>query len=258
MKITFYAHTAQGKRQEQQDSFLVLDFPTTGQQIAAVADGMGGHPKGAAASLAAINPLQQLFRVDASPSEKEAIIAMRQVMRVADEDVAGLGFRDVPDTHPFSPDAHYRSGPGSTLTVVTAHPKEPYQLVLGHIGDSRAYLFRSEGGVLFMKQLTRDHSEGPYIDRALGNWDTDRSQRSLWQMDENGKPTPYDVSIVKVQTGDVILLCTDGIHGVLSDALIRDAVYISERSGALPRAVVNCALNAGSTDNCTVVVGVVS
>ena len=46
MKITFYAHTAQGKRQEQQDSFLVLDFPTTGQQIAAVADGMGGHPKG--------------------------------------------------------------------------------------------------------------------------------------------------------------------------------------------------------------------
>jgi protein phosphatase len=152
---------------------------------------------------------------------------------------------------------NYRSGPGSTLTVVTAHPKEPYQLVLGHIGDSRAYLFRSEGEVLFMKQLTRDHSEGPYIDRALGNWDTDRSQRSLWQMDENGKPTPYDVGIVKVQTGDVILLCTDGIHGVLSDALIRDAVYISERSDALPRAVVNCALNAGSTDNCTVVVGVV-
>lgn len=251
MKITFYAHTAQGKRQEQQDSFLVLDFPTTGQQIAAVADGMGGHPKGAAASLAAINPLQQLFKVDAF-SEKEAIIAMRQVMRVADNDVTALGFTETADID------NYRSGPGSTLTVVTAHPKEPYQLVLGHIGDSRAYLFRSEGGVLFMKQLTRDHSEGPYIDRALGNWDTDRSQRSLWQMDENGKPTPYDVSIVKAQTGDIILLCTDGIHGVLSDALIRDAVYISERSDALPRAVVNCALNAGSTDNCTVVVGVVS
>lgn len=251
MKITFYAHTAQGKRQEQQDSFLVLDFPTTGQQIAAVADGMGGHPKGAAASLAAINPLQQLFKVDAF-SEKEAIIAMRQVMRVADNDVTALGFTETADID------NYRSGPGSTLTVVTAHPKEPYQLVLGHIGDSRAYLFRSEGGVLFMKQLTRDHSEGPYIDRALGNWDTDRSQRSLWQTDENGKPTPYDVSIVKVQTGGIILLCTDGIHGVLSDALIRDAVYISERSDALPRAVVNCALNAGSTDNCTVVVGVVS
>ena len=175
MKITFYAHTAQGKRQEQQDSFLVLDFPTTGQQIAAVADGMGGHPKGAAASLAAINPLQQLFKVDAF-SEKEAIIAMRQVMRVADNDVTALGFAETADID------NYRSGPGSTLTVVTAHPKEPYQLVLGHIGDSRAYLFRSEGGVLFMKQLTRDHSEGPYIDRALGNWDTDRSQRSLHLM----------------------------------------------------------------------------
>lgn len=254
MKITFYAHTAQGKRQEQQDSFLVLDFPTTGQQIAAVADGMGGHPKGAAASLAAINPLQQLFRADASPSEKEAAIAMRQVMRVADNDVTALGFRETADID------NYRSGPGSTLTVVTAHPKEPYQLVLGHIGDSRAYLLRPReyDGLLRIKKLTRDHSEGPYIDRALGNWDTDRSQRSLWQMDENGKPTPYDVSIAKVQTGDVILLCTDGIHGAISDELIRDAVYISERSDALPRAVVNCALNAGSTDNCTVVVGVVS
>jgi len=253
MKITFYAHTAQGKRAEQQDSFLVLDFPTTGQQIAAVADGMGGHLRGAEASRAAIEPLQQLFRPDAFQSEQEAIAAMRQVMRVADDSVTVLGFRDVPD-------AYYRSGPGSTLTVVTAHPKEPYQLVLGHIGDSRAYLLRprENDGLLRIKQLTRDHSEGPYIDRALGNWDTDRSQRSLWQLDENGKPTPYDVGIVKVRTGDLILLCTDGIHGVLSDALIRDAVYISERSDSLPRAVVNCALNAGSTDNCTVVVGVVS
>jgi serine/threonine protein phosphatase PrpC len=114
--------------------------------------------------------------------------------------------------------------------------------------------------LLRIKQLTRDHSEGPYIDRALGNWDTDRSQRSLWQLDESAKLTPYDVGTVKVRTGDLILLCTDGIHGVLSDEQILTATHIPFSLGfeALPAAVVRDALNAGSTDNCTVVVGVVS
>jgi PPM family protein phosphatase len=147
---------------------------------------------------------------------------------------------------------------------VAAHPDAPFQVVLGHIGDSRAYLLRKreEDGALSIKpikQITRDHSEGPYIDRALGNWDSDRSVRSEWQLDENGKPSPYDVSIVKVRTGDMILLCSDGIHGVLSDEQILSATHIPFSLGfeALPAAVVRDALNAGSSDNCTVVLGIV-
>lgn len=267
MKIKFYANTAQGKRPRQEDNFTILDFPTTGQQIAAVADGMGGHPKGAEASCAAISPLQQLFGSTAFRSGEEVAKEMRRVMRMADDAVAGalsffyeqllrqLGFTETADI------GNYRHGPGSTLTVVAAHPDAPYQLVLGHIGDSRAYLLRQreEDGALGIKQLTRDHSEGPYIDRALGNWDSDRSVRSNWQLDENGKPTPYDVSIVKVRTGDMILLCSDGIHGVLSDQQILSALHAPFHLSheGLPAAVVRDALNAGSSDNCTVVLGVV-
>ena len=249
MKITFYAHTAQGKRQEQQDSFLMLGDSALGLQIAAVADGMGGHPRGADASREVINPFRKILRPDAFRSEQEAVAEMRRVMRVADDAVTRLGLMGTADNN-------YRLGPGSTLTAVAAHPDAPFQVILGHIGDSRAYLLRSGS----IKQLTRDHTQGYGIDRALGNWSTDRSQSSLWHFDGNGKPTPYDVEVVKVQTGDTILLCTDGIHGVLSDEQILTATHIPFSLGfeALPAAVVRDALNAGSTDNCTVVVGVVS
>jgi len=255
MKITFYAHTAQGKRPRQEDNFTILDFPTTGQQIAAVADGMGGHPRGADASREAIEPFRQVFAPTAFRSEKEATAEMRRVMRLADDAVTRLGLEDPADI------GNYRFGPGSTLTVVAAHPAAPYQLVLGHIGDSRAYLFRAEQGGLVLTHLTRDHSEGPYIDRALGNWDSDRSVQSgnEWQLDDNGKPSPYDVRIVKVQPGDMILLCSDGVHGVLGDEPIVDAFCLSVIAGAaaIPPALVDDALNAGSSDNCTVVLGVV-
>jgi len=255
MKITFYAHTAQGKRPRQEDNFTILDFPTTGQQIAAVADGMGGHPKGAEASCAAINPLQQLFRTYAFRSDQERVAEVRKIMRMADDAVTQLGFTETADID------NYRHGPGSTLTLVAAHSDAPFQVVLGHIGDSRAYLLRQreEDGALAIKQITRDHSEGPYIDRALGNWDIDRSEDSDWQIDENGKPTPYDVSIVKVRTGDMILLCSDGIHGVLSDKRILSATHVPFHLSheGLPAAVVRDALAAGSSDNCTVVLGVV-
>lgn len=249
MKITFYAHTAQGKRQEQQDSFLMLGDSALGLQIAAVADGMGGHPRGADASREVINPFRKILRPDAFRSEQEAVAEMRRVMRVADDAVTRLGLMGTADNN-------HRLGPGSTLTAVAAHPDAPFQVILGHIGDSRAYLLRSGS----IKQLTRDHTQGYGIDRALGNWSTDRSQSSLWHFDGNGKPTPYDVEVVKVQTGDTILLCTDGIHGVLSDEQILTATHIPFSLGfeALPAAVVRDALNAGSTDNCTVVVGVVS
>lgn len=255
MKITFYANTAQGKRPRQEDNFTILDFPTTGQQIAAVADGMGGHPKGAEASCAAISPLQQLFGSTAFRSGEEAAKEMRKVMRMADDAVTQLGFTETADID------NYRHGPGSTLTVVAAHSDAPFQVVLGHIGDSRAYLLRQreEDGVLGIQQITRDHSEGPYIDRALGNWDIDQSEDSNWQLDENGKPTPYDVSIVKLRTGDMILLCSNGIHGVLSDQQILSAIHAPFHLSheGLPAAVVRDALNAGSSDNCTVVLGVV-
>lgn len=249
MKITFYAHTAQGKRPDQQDSFLMLGDSALGLQIAAVADGMGGYPRGADASREAINPFREIFVPTAFRSEQEAVSEMRRVMRVADDAVTRLGLMGTADNN-------YRLGPGSTLTTVAAHPDAPFQVILGHIGDSRAYLLRSGS----IKQLTRDHTRGYGIDRALGNWSTDRSQSSLWHFDGNGKPTPYDVEVVKVQTGDMILLCTDGIHGVLSDEQILSATHIPFSLGfeALPAAVVRDALNAGSTDNCTVVVGVVS
>jgi serine/threonine protein phosphatase PrpC len=80
-----------------------------------------------------------------------------------------------------------------------------------------------------------------------------------WQLDDNGKPSPYDVRIVKVQPGDMILLCSDGVHGVLGDEPIVDAFCLSVIAGAaaIPPALVDNALNAGSSDNCTVVLGVV-
>ena len=119
-------------------------------------------------------------------------------------------------------------GTGSTLTVVTIFNRSIY---ITHIGDSRAYLLHGAS----ITQLTKDHSESNRLTKSLG-------------VNEFLEPDFYCYNIIY---GDVILMCTDGIHSVVTNREILPCVKKhNDLEGGLTN-LFNKAYECGSEDNIT-------
>ena len=200
-----------------------------------VADGMGGAQAGELASQVAVETVVKV--VSASPERNLAVLvsafeeANRQVRSVAQSD-------------------RKRSGMGTTLVGVLECGQE---LALANVGDSRAYSF--ENGVL--TQLTEDQTWANDVGRRLG-LDSDKLKthpmRHVLTM-AIGVSDPLRVrsySIVPKQ-GVLLLLCSDGLHGVVSAENIskglRDEQPLEEKCHYL----IEAAREAGGPDNITAV-----
>jgi PPM family protein phosphatase len=198
------------------------DSAYAGRWLYAVADGLGGHPGGDLASAAAI---RALARGDEQASKNRDLTkALRRGFAAAAEAVAKAAAAQ-PDL-------------AAMATTLTALLRSGDRVVLGHIGDSRAYRLRD--GVL--SQLSRDHVTevpifGSVMTRCIGAGS-----------DEGPDITGHDA-----RPGDRWLLCSDGLYGVVSDADIREAL-----AAGTPAAAVGVLLEradaAGSPDNVTVIV----
>jgi serine/threonine protein phosphatase PrpC len=213
-------------REGNEDSYMVHE------PLFAVADGMGGHQGGEVASRLA---LETLKRVAESPDAELADVvreANRVVFRKAAQD-PGL------------------AGMGTTLTAVLAGDGG---LLLAHVGDSRAYLVRDGR----MKQLTKDHTvvqrlvdEGrlTQIEASM------HPQRSILTnalgVDEEIR---VDEEILEVRPGDRLLLCSDGLTGMIDDDRISDLLGANRDPQAACDALVDAANEAGGQDNVTAVV----
>jgi len=144
------------------------------------------------------------------------------------------------------------SGMGTTLTVAGTLGND---LVLGHVGDSRAYLLRGD----VFRQLTRDHTLAQMlIDAGVANSDdpAPRSMRhvltaAIGSLDERIEP---QVQRFRLQGGDQLLLCTDGLTEMVDDELIASVLRESSSAQLACDSLVDLALGAGGTDNITVVV----
>jgi protein phosphatase len=127
-------------------------------------------------------------------------------------------------------------------------------LVLGHVGDSRAYLAR---GTTF-RQLTRDHTLAQaLIDAGVANSDdpAPRSMRhvltaAIGSLDERVVP---QVQRFRLFAGDQLLLCTDGLTEMVDDDLIASVLHEAKTAQAACDDLVDLALGAGGSDNITVV-----
>ncbi len=235
MRLAAIGTTDVGRRRSHnEDAFLVM--PEAG--LFCVADGLGGHASGEVASRLAVEEMASQLGVEAPDGTSAAdrlvaamLAANRRIHRLASEvgRLAGMG-----------------------TTLVAALFPEHGPLVVGHAGDSRAYLFRQGD----LRRLTEDHSllsrfirsQNPtaqeietfphknVISRALGMQET----------------LEVEVTLVDVAAGDVLLLCCDGLHGMLSDAAIAD-VLRGEGEGILRanQALVDAAIVAGGGDNVT-------
>ncbi len=242
MRLDIGYRTDPGPRKgPNQDTILVArpkEYPDAALLI--VADGMGGARAGEHASREAVQVIYKHLVEAGLPSPADAPGRLRGAILAANASI-------------YERSQHQREMAGMGCTVVAV-------LVLGStywvasVGDSRAYLVR--GGKSY--QLTNDHTwvsarvrEGVLtpaqaanhslrhvLDRALGTRPT--VEVDVWPADEIGE-------------GDILILCTDGLYGVVSDAEIT-TLALRHKAQDAANALVDRALKAPTHDNVSVVV----
>jgi PPM family protein phosphatase len=203
----------------------------------AVADGMGGHRAGEVASTVALEFIEDYM------GENLGLISGEKLV---DKAISGANSAV---HHKAVSSSRYRDM-GTTATLLYREGDTAY---IGHVGDSRAYLFRN--GTL--KQLTSDHSlVAKLVEEGQITEEESRShpQRNIILKALGLQPrVEIDVISVKIQPGDTFLLATDGLTGVVPDQEIAAILASEPEVTGLVERLVAAALEAGGPDNVSVV-----
>lgn len=199
-----------------------------------VADGMGGHKGGEVASTSARDDLlRELEGKTPSVAALSGAIeeVNRQIYHQQEHDDALTGM-------------------GTTLSVLWMSDNFVY---IGHVGDSRVYLLRDGE----FKQMTLDHSlveqlvrEGVLTEEEAQNHPMRNIITRAIGTDES---VEVDVVVEERRKGDLWLACSDGLHGLVDDRQMRDALrqYAPEKAADV---LLKAALDAGGRDNVTLVI----
>jgi PPM family protein phosphatase len=236
------------QRDHNEDSYAVL----AEYDLFIVADGMGGHRAGDVASRLATDSIAEFFR---STAQEDATWPFHFDTSLSeDENRLVTGIR-VANRRIFERSIRSRDCAGMGTTVVGAlYSRKKNRFFVGHVGDSRAYRMRS--GVI--KQLTRDHSL--INDYILAMPELTEEQRA--ELPKNvitralGMQDSVSVDLVsdEPQVGDVYLLCSDGLSGMLTDEQILDVSTTVTEPGEVCRRLVAKANEHGGEDNITALV----
>jgi serine/threonine protein phosphatase PrpC len=227
-----------GLRRDQNEDTLVLD-QTEGVVI--VADGMGGRPGGEYASSLAAQVIQ------AHLSSPESLVAEPGDRMAEAVSLANLEVWNAAITDPT------REGMGTTVTALALN-RDSARWIIGHVGDSRGYLFRDDK----LRRITRDHtvvqdlvesgaiSPESIVDHPLGHL----INRAVG----TEKTVEVDIFQGDAQSGDIFLLCSDGLAGLMTDDEIEDALQDLSVTGLDEKATALVALahERGAPDNVTV------
>ncbi len=229
LALRYRAHSEVGLvRKNNQDSAYVS--PT----MLVVADGMGGAAAGDLASAVAIKELKQ---VDGDHAGQDMLTAFADAISTASEQIAALVESD-PDL----------DGMGSTVCGAMF---DGTSLAMANIGDSRAYRYRDGA----LTRLTRDHSwVQTLVDdgRITEAEALEHPHRSLILRVVNGQPHHVpDLELVEATAGDRLLICSDGLCGMVTDATI-EAAMDGELDEVMER-LVGIAHEAGGQDNITII-----
>lgn len=211
-----------------------------GKWVFAVADGVGGGPAGEVASRIAADHVAAIE--EAAPSSaQEALEALVSAF--------GEAARAIGEDASANPD---RAGMATTLTAAAVHDGE---LVVAHVGDSRAYLL-SEGG---LERLTEDHTP---VEEAVRAGIIDESEASRHpERHVLVRVLSSDPQVAVAQSpprrfgrGDRLLLCSDGLTETCGDDLLAEVLAEAPDPQAATDQLVSAALERGGPDNVTVVV----
>jgi protein phosphatase len=240
------------KRDNNEDNFLV--FPE--EHLFAVFDGMGGHAAGEVASSIAANEVKEFFSLtgkdedatwpfkgdrEKTYDENRAVTAIKlanaRIIEMSEQDGA-------------------RKNMGTTAVMVhfVERTGAGAKALVAHVGDSRVYLFRAGR----LERITIDHSlVEEYL--RLGKISAEEAKnfpqknvilRALGQQ----KVVEVEINVYQPQPGDIFLLCSDGLSGMISDGVMQS--ILAKAGGNLEAAtkkLIDTANANGGADNVTVV-----
>jgi len=233
------------KRNHNEDNLLLLQD----EMLYCVADGMGGHSSGEIASKIAVEELGDFCKMTSRDHDATWPFKMDKARNYDENRLAtGIKLANARIFERASTDAKYK---GMGTTIVSVHFAPNNAAYIGHVGDSRVYYCRNGQ----LKQLTEDHSllndylkskkltpseieafpHKNVIVRALGMKDT----------------VQVDVSRLDPQDGDIFLLCSDGLSGMVPDPMIQETLANATDLEATCAQLIDMANAAGGTDNVT-------
>ena len=247
--IAACGQSAGKQRDLNEDSLLAITSTLAGNTgntpfgLYIVADGMGGHQFGEVASNAAIRTVAgtvmrkfhpYLFNLKPEPLDE----SLQEVMLAAVTEAQKVIQREAP-------------GSGTTLTAALILGQ---QVTIAHVGDSRAYMVYSDGRI---ESITRDHSLVKRLEE-LGHISPSEAanyphRNVLYRALGQGELLEPDIFTIPFPASGLLMLCSDGLWGVISDQELLNAV---REAPNLQRACLNlvaAANTAGGPDNISVV-----
>ncbi len=231
------------KRKENQDSMAYLELDKlffSGAKLLVVADGMGGALGGKVASETAVKAIEEFFKKDDIPGEPD--LAILQAIEYAAEAVDKKALSE-PDLKRM----------GTTCLVAMVHNG---YLFAGHVGDSRLYLWRNGK----IHRMTRDHSRVQFLIEAgiIDEKDAENHPHQSILARVLGSQEKPIVEILapprKLQEGDRILLCSDGLYNEVPEEKIAAvlAETTTKNTQQMAEKLVEMANEHGGNDNITV------
>jgi len=202
-----------------------------------VADGMGGHSAGELASAATVAAV--VAACASSTQVDELLPLLSDAVITSGEYIADVvsGNREL-------------TGMGTTLTAIAMRED---RIAMAHVGDSRAYLMR-DGELV---QISRDHT---YVQSLVDSGEITSAEaavhprRNLLMRAIDGiHAVEVDLSVREARLGDRLLLCSDGLCGVISDEEIANAMQLSDPTQSVTE-LIDQVLAAGAPDNVTVII----
>lgn len=238
--IQFSADTDIGKkRQENQDCYYAGEKPP---YVYAVCDGMGGHAAGDMASKCASQCIEKYFKLN-TPYDMNENKAKNMLYGALE--LANRLIRQRAESLPGC------KGMGTTADVCLVDFEKLY---IGHVGDGRVYLMRRGK----LRQITKDHSlvetlidEGTITREEARTHPNRNVITSALGTDEKLK---WNFYANDMEHGDIVLICSDGVHGMLTDDEIRGALVSDINLDNISKTLIKEANRKGGTDNITAVV----
>jgi len=236
MRFSVYQVSRKGGREKNEDRMGYCYTRDAG--LFALADGMGGHPEGEVASQLALQTLAAMFQRDCKPTLTDPLRFLHESI------IAGH--------HQLLRYATQKALIDTPRTTVVACLLQGNAAYWAHCGDSRLYLVRGEKLIA----RTRDHSYSE-LQQTMSQVVpmNDRFNRNVLFtcLGSPGKPVVDTVGPLLMQSGDRLLLCSDGLWGTVDDNVITEQLARRDISDAVPELVEQALRNGGAkSDNVSV------
>lgn len=246
MQLTTFGLTDVGQVRPHNEDSILLE---PALNLYAVADGMGGHKGGEFASRICLDTMRDYLQMaakgqaslvgEANAAYSEAANLLGSAVRFANRAVFEASFSK----------PEWR-GMGTTIVALTVAGNK---VAIAHVGDSRAYLLRQGK----FQQITKDHS-----------WIEEQVRAGLMSRDEalfakgrnvltraigQEEAVQVDLDELELQAGDSVLLCSDGLFGMVMDEEIAALISVAKHPEEACRELVVCANGRGGRDNISVI-----